>query len=197
MSNFNVGGSILSGGVECFVISVLQSLGKTVQEKGVEYAQSKMFGLGVNDEVLFFSAVTYAVENLKLNKDDLMRIYKNINEFPEAKQARIVLIIGNREEDLTRRTILPGTDKKKGRVKEVVHKANIGGAKLLAHLGSLTDGEMKLALERMAATRNYLKNFLKVLDKSVEGFKADCEGFFAKETKAQRKVRLLRESGQI
>ncbi len=187
MKQFNLGGSILSGGIEGLVNSFLQSAGKVAQEQGVEYLKSKMFGIGTNDEQLFLSACSYALNNSMITKSKLSRIVNVICSYPASQQSRIIRIIGKGEDELIMPQDFKKNDDKK---KPVFAKANIKGAEILVMLSKFNDKEMKEILDAAGVSRSFLKDLEDALTSklkpSVTDLKKDGDSFFAKETWLER-----------
>jgi hypothetical protein len=187
MKQFNLGGSVLSGGVEGLVISLLQSAGKVAQEQGVEYLKSKMFGIGTNDEQLFLSACSYALNNAMITETELSRVINVIRSYSSSQQSRIIRIIGKGEDEL----IMPQDSKKNDdKKKPVSAKANIKGAEILVMLSKFSNKKMKEILDAAGVSRSFLKDLEDALTSklkpSVTDLKKDGDSFFAKETWLER-----------
>lgn len=187
MKQFNLGGSVLSGGVEGLVISLLQSAGKVAQEQGAEYLKSKMFGIGTNDEQLFLSACSYALNNAMITETELSRVINVIRSYSSSQQSRIIRIIGKGEDEL----IMPQDSKKNDdKKKPISAKANIKGAEILVMLSKFSNKKMKEILDAAGVSRSFLKDLEDALTSklkpSVTDLKKDGDSFFAKETWLER-----------
>lgn len=199
--SFTIGGSVLSGMIEGIVTNIATALGKKAEGKAEDYLEGKMFGMGINDEVLFNNACTYALEKDWITKKDLLRVLRIINSYSNSRQARIIRVIGHGEEAV--KEVIPGEEKdgKKSKPKEINYKINRNGARVMAMLGKMTKKQIMDYLEATGSSKDSFDDFKKKASKAVadstRGFTTDSENFFARETPAQRRVRMMRESGEI
>ena len=156
-----IGSAILEGGIEGLVMNFLHSFGQVAQEHTGEYLKSKIFGIGTNDEYLFLSACSYALENENVTSEELGRVLKVIDSYSSFQRSRIIGIIGKEEEDVTMENNGVKTS----------YKANKKGAKILAMLTKLNDDEIKNFLATSGASNSLEHKISETIKDSISKIK--------------------------
>lgn len=116
-------------------------------EKVKEGIQSKNFGLGVNDELLFLSACYVAKKDLGVSDDGILLVCRAIDTLAPGDRKRIIRMIGHDEQATTLKTPLvhektgdPLLDKKGSPIyKEKSIVENTRGAMIIKMLADLND----------------------------------------------------------
>jgi hypothetical protein len=153
-------------GTEFVLHETIEGAFKKVATSGVEkvgeHLKTNVFGIGVNDEVLFLSACVYAKEELKVLPADLIKICRVIDGYPHDVRRKIILMIGKDEQETTVKISKTKTDgtpeldnNGKPVFKEEKRMKNVRGAEILQLLSGLTEDEIKRFLETSGATSTF------------------------------------------
>ena len=194
-----LGNAILEGGIEGLVISLLHSFGRVAEEKGAKYIESKIFGIGTNDEHLFLSACAYAVKEKMITSDELIKICRVIDSFESSQRSKVIQTIGKDEIEVTAeepKFDADGnvvTEKKTGKpvMAKNTSKANVKGAQMLEMMAKLDDDGIKKILNTSGASVSFEANLKKAVSTTAtkignSQIKKDGESFFAKKTWLER-----------
>ncbi len=135
---------------------------KGIMSSGVDHAKehlkANVFGIGVNDEVLFLAACVYAQGELKVPQVDIERVCAVIDSYPPSIRKRIVMIIGKDEQPKTSEVQVENEDgslkfAKGGKpvMKKSTETKNFRGAEMIKMLAGMTEAQMKATLKAAGA----------------------------------------------
>lgn len=210
-------GMLVEGGVEGIVMNLFHAFGTVAQERGTEYIKSKLFGIGTNDEYLFWDACAYAFKEKMVTSDELMKICRVIDSFEPSQQSRIRGIIGKMETEIVPEKSVDSKKSKdgddgdkdakkdkdakddKGKKEKTTVKANLAGARMVAMLAKMSEEEIKQFFKTSGATNSFVsevKEKAKAAAKAIADsqIKKDGDSLFPKETWLERKAREAREA---
>lgn len=205
-----LGKSLLSGGIEGLVISVMHSFGKVVEEQGADFLKSNILNIGTNDEELYLLARAYCLEKQWATIEELTKIREVIDAYEISQRKRIIGMIGKREGEGSTSALKIGKDgnpvingQTKEEVKEITNfKTNVAGAKILQMLAKMTKEQIKEELDSSGASNSMASNLKKIATQvttiiETSQIKLDGEARFARETWLDRAARVARERRTI
>lgn len=141
---------VSSLGLDFIFLHLVDFLKGSGKERAEKLIDSWLFGFGVNDEILFQSACSYAILQLKVNIAKINKIVAVIKEYSISERKRIVQILGNSEQEITIEA--PATDedghvlvdkKNKTLLKTTKVFANVKGGQALAVLAEMSEQEIR------------------------------------------------------
>ncbi len=195
-------GSIIEGGIQGFVVSLMKKAGEKAEESAESYLKSAFGGFGNTDEYLFARACAYGLRANMFNERDLKKIFKVLDSFSKSKRNRIITIIGKEESTVTHTFAKldgegnPVTNKKTGKQETYSKtlKENVNGAEILSMLAKMTPKEIKDFFETSGFADSFsgrvgdsIANLKKGGTSFAENvksseFKRNAENFFKEET---------------
>lgn len=197
-----IGKALIIGAVEGLIINALESTGKVVKEHAEDYLKANVFNIGTNDEELYLLARAYALEKKWVTVDELNKITRVLDAYETSQRRRIVGMLGKREGDGSIDTpSLDGAgnaivDNKTGEVvmTKTSFKTNVAGAKIIAMLGKMTEGEIKNELDSSGASASFMVGLNKKATATVTAvqssqIKQDGDTLFTRETWLERMAR--------
>ncbi len=127
-----------------------------VSKQGADFIKGNILGLGTDDEVLFNSALSYAVfgpRNVAIV--DLMKVINVFASLGRASNRRVIQVIGKDEREVVMK--IPSIDPlsntvrtgKKGEVlyDEIKTVANVRGAETIALMSKMNEADIKIYIE--------------------------------------------------
>lgn len=204
-----IGKSLLIGAIEGLVINVLESAGNSAKEKLGDYLKSNVFNIGTNDEELYLQARAYALEKKWVDLDELAKITQVIDGYEPSQRRRIIGMLGKREGDGSVTSVKLKSDgtpvidpKTKEEVKETTNfKTNVAGAQILRMLAKMTPEQIKKELDSSGASSSFGHELKITANKTATAVQnsqvvKDANGFLAKESWFEKKLREAREAKQ-
>ena len=131
---------------------LFSGVGTFVQEEGTKALKSKVFGIGVTDEVLTWAAFEIAMNHpdMKVSTFDVIRIAKVLSSYPFSVKNKLTNMIGYDQQE---RKIETETGKgDKTIITRDQSVSNLRGAKFIKMLSEMSDDEIRIYLEGIDAT---------------------------------------------
>gem|GEM_PF-5929208 len=141
-------------------------------EQVKEGLKSHLFGIGVNDELLFLSACYLAKKDLNVSDDGILMVCRAMDTLPPSQKKKVVKIIGTDEQEYS------GTGNIK--IKLLENRRGAGIIKMLADLGNIPDILLVLRQIKVGDTSSSLlvriKNILQPGINNLDSFLSSVEG---------------------